>query len=229
MTERRKEVKLITPRGLAIFPAITKPDAKFPKNGYPVYHCKLLLEPSDELTAFLEKAQKRLDEEVEAVRAELKAKKEGAKVKTLKVAAITKPQADKETGDETGKLIINAKLTSGGKNREGEEFSQKPTVYDSRGTELSKPPLIYGGSTLKLGVNVFGYYNAKDNEVGVSFRLKAAQIIKLAERKQSYDFGKEDDDGDGYVADDGAPAGDFNDESENPAPTKSAKSGTPDF
>lgn len=213
-----KQIKLITPRGIAIFPNITRPDTKFPKNGYPVYTGKLAIDSDAAgLAEFVAKCEALRDEKVAEVKAELSAAKQGAKLKTLKVAPITKPEVDKETGEETGRVIINPKLVSGGKKKDGSEFTQKPDVLDSKGKLISKPPAIYGGSTLKLGVQAFGYYNAKDNEVGVSFRLKAAQIIALAEKRESFAFGAEEG---GYEADedDGASDG-FKDESGSPQST----------
>lgn len=221
MAEQPKQIKLITPRGTAIYPNINRPDKKYPKNGYPVYGVKLAFTPGetaglDEFTSKLEACR---DEMEKHIRAELTAKKEGAKLKSLKIAPVLKAEIDKETGDETGRLLMNAKLVSGGKSKEGErEFTQKPDILDSKGKQLKNPPIIYGGSVLKLGVMVFGYYSAKDNEVGVSFRLKAAQIIKLGEKRADFAFGEEDD---GYVGDDeGAPAEGFGDESGGDAPAQ---------
>jgi hypothetical protein len=209
-----KQIKLITPRGLAIYPNINRPDKKYPKNGYPVYGAKLLLErDAVGLDAFVKACEELRDEAFAAKVEELKAKKEGAKAKSLKAVDILRPQIDKETGEETGKFTISARLVSGGKTKDGREFTQKPDVIDSKGTVLKNPPIIYGGSTLKLGVFAFVYYAAKENEIGVSFRLKAAQIIKLGEKRADFNWGAGEEDG--YVGgnDDGAPQSDFGDES----------------
>ena len=218
MADQPKQIKLITPRGVAIYPNINRPDKKFPKNGYPVYGVKLAFVPSETVgfSEFVAKLEAYRAEMEEWVRDDLKSKKEGAKLKSLTIAPVVKAEIDKETGDETGRVLINAKLVSGGKSKDGREFTQKPDIIDSRGTPLKNPPIIYGGSVLKLGVMVFGYYSAKDNEVGVSFRLKAAQIIKLGEKRAAFEFGSEDD---GYVGDDDdAPASEFGDETGGTAP-----------
>ena len=63
---------------------------------------------------------------------------------------------------------------------------------------MKKPASIGGGTEGKLCVELAPYYAPNDKVIGVSFRLEAAQIIKLVsfgERSAAdYGFGEEDGD-----------------------------------
>src|SRR3546814_7653155 len=63
----------------------------------------------------------------------------------------------------------------------GKAWTRKPNIFDAKGNQLKNPPSIGGGSEMKLSVELFPYYAANDKTVGVSFRLEAAQIIKLVQ------------------------------------------------
>src|SRR3546814_13485107 len=80
----------------------------------------------------------------------------------------------------------------------GKAWTRKPNIFDAKGNQLKNPPSIGGGSEMKLSVELFPYYAANDKTVGVSFRLEAAQIIKLvqfgARDAAGFGFGEEDGD-----------------------------------
>jgi len=192
--------KAVTPRGTGIYPRLNSPDTKYNKAG--VYEVKLAMEPDE---AGLDKLQQKVSDLIDAkydeVVAELNANgKAGLAKKVTKrdLAEIFKPEEDDE-GNETGRIIIKAKMTASGTNaKTGKPWTRKPNIFDAKGNLLKNPPLIGGGSVMKLSVELFPYYAANDKEVGVSFRLEAAQIIKLvsfgARDAAGYGFGEEDGD-----------------------------------
>lgn len=208
-----KGVKFTSPRGIAIFPKLHKADTKYKAEGQ--YTVRLRLDPETipaDLTAKLIALR---DEKVVEVKAELKAKKEGAKLKSLKVLEdLFKPETDKETGEESGNVIMNAKMTASGiSKKDGRPWTRKPDIFDAKGKKLTKTPLIFGGSELKLGVEARAYYSPKDNEIGISYQLNAAQIIKLVtggdRSAADYGFAEED----GYEEEPEDSGSEFNDES----------------
>jgi hypothetical protein len=192
--QKRDVVKFTTPTAVAIFPRLNEADTKFKKEGE--YSVKLRFAdgafPADVVAKCEALIEKLKASTVDA----LKAKKEGAKVKSLKVRPVLTPEMDKETGEETGSFIINAKMrASGVSKKNGKAWTRQPEIFDAKGRKLATPPSIWGGSELKVAVTAAPYYTPKDNEVGVAFYLEAVQIIKLVSGKQrdagSYGFGEE--------------------------------------
>lgn len=192
--------KLVTPRGTSIFPRLNTPDTKYNKAG--VYEVKLAFDADTDLTALRDKVQALIDAKHDEVVKEMtEAGKGGLAKKVTKrdISEIFKAEEDPETGDETGRIIIKAKMTATGTNaKTGKPWARKPNIFDAKGNLLKNPPQIGGGSIMKLSVELFPYYAANDKEVGVSFRLEAAQIIKLvsfgARDAAGYGFGEEDGD-----------------------------------
>jgi len=82
------------------------------------------------------------------------------------------------TKDEDGMYIGKAKL----KGSYGEELTRKPSQFDAKSNKLPDDFKLTSGSTVNIAV-VFVPYNMRDN--GVSLRLKAVQVVKLAEQKES--------------------------------------------
>jgi len=201
MAERPSYPKVRTPRGIAIWPHLNTPDTKWKKEGK--YETKLAFEPevvaSDEFQAFQEKVEELIEAKYqEQVEKLTKAGKKGLVSKLKKVSPF-KAEEDDETGDETGRIIIKAGMTASGvSEKTGKKWSRKPSIYDAKGNRLNNPPKIGSGSTLKLNVELFPYFNEKDKEAGVSFRLEAVQVIKLVTfgERDASDYGFEEEDGD---------------------------------
>jgi hypothetical protein len=219
----RPTLQFITPRGTAVFPKLNQPDTKFDANG--VYETKLKLE-ADAADGQIGKsvvALPEIVEKLEAIRdqflAEKKAElaggkdpKQKAKAKNITARAIGEPAYD-DDGEETGELILKAKMKASGISaKDNKPWTRKPVIFDAKGKKLSDVPLIYGGSTLKVAVKAVPYYMAAENEVGVSLYLEAVQVIDLVSggggrSASAYGFGSED----GYVAEDEEEGQQFND------------------
>lgn len=187
-----------TPKGVAIWPQLNTPGKKYNK-----YEAKLRLDADDpEVQAFKAKLEQMRDEFYEAEVARLMGEKKAAVAKQLTKADVLIPELDQETGEETGYLILKATMTASGvvQNgpRKGQPWSQKPDIFDAKGKRLLNPPLIYGGSELKLSIEARPYAKPSDKTVGVSKDLRAVQIIKLVTGGQrgfsEYGFGEEDGD-----------------------------------
>lgn len=195
--------QLITPKGVAVWPSLNTPDFKFKKE-FGAYSTKLRISPdAPGLDKLREAAEKLRDEAFEAKKKELKEGKKGALLKMLdKVDPVIAPEIDKETGEETGFLIINASMNAGGRRRKDDSlWSQKPDYFNAKGKALKNPPKIGGGSELKLGVRLRDWFVSNRNEalVGVAFDLEAVQIITLKEwggERSADDYGFSEEEGD---------------------------------
>lgn len=203
----RKSTDFITPRGVAIYPRLQTPDTKYRPEGE--YRVKLRLDPETFPPDLLKKLAAACDALVEETKENLVREKKGAKAKTIDVVPVLTPETDRETGEETGFVTINAKMrASGVRKKDNSPWSRKPRVFDSKGVEIKVLPNIAGGSELKLSVQALPYYTPKDNLVGMAYYLEAVQLLKLVESSgrsaEGYGFGQED----GYetVAEDAPPA-----------------------
>lgn len=218
-------IDAITPAGIAKYPRLNTPDDKF-SPGDPKFDVQLVFDPSEDGTVgkkpgnIIDAATTLRDEFVEATRTRLieasneaKAAKNGAKAKalsdkakTLKIADIGKADVDDE-GEETGKVILRAKMKQLSKRKDGSVVKREPTMFDARGKKLVNRPQVGGGSTLKVAITMMPYHMESTNEVGVTFYLNAVQILDLVsggERTaEAYGFGEED----GYESQDETFAG----------------------
>lgn len=192
-----KKIEATTPKGIANYPKLNEPDTKFEPRGS--FNTKLIFEDAGDaaVEAFIAKAHAVRDEFFEKTIADLKAEGKGAVAKQLKKVDLLKLELDKETGDETGRVYVTAKmLASGVRKKDGKPWSQKPVYYAASGKQLQNPPRIGGGSVVKLGVEIDPYLMASSKEVGVTLRLKAVQIIRLVTGGQRSFDGFEAEEGD---------------------------------
>lgn len=221
LRERKDYPRLITPAGVAIWPAVNpgEPDYKFKKDTGE-YHARLRFAPDTPgLAEIIEIATALRDEAFEAKKAELTREKKGALLKELNVADVLKPEVDPETGDETGFIVfrasMNARVDIKNGPKAGTSFTKEPDLFDAKGKQLKNPPKIGGGSTLKLAVRPVDYWFPKDKTIGVRFELEGVQVLKLVSGGQRdadyYGFGEEEGD---EIEDGDAPQGGFSDESD---------------
>lgn len=182
--EKRKYINFVTPAGVAIWPRVNKPDTKFNPDG--AYSARLAFAP-DVIQEFIDKYTETLDEFEVTKRAELAATAKGTDKKKAKAAAeslknlsrveIGKPEIG-DDGEETGRILINFKLNAKYTNKDtGKTSLYVPKLFDSKGKPTTVD--VWGGSVLKIGGTVNPYFSAKDDEIGVSFRLSGVKIIKL--------------------------------------------------
>ena len=194
----------VTPKGTAIFPKLNTPDTKF--NAAGVYEVKLAFDADTPgLDAFRAKVEAMVDERYDEEVAALTEAGKGGLAKKLTKVSPFKAEEDPATGEETGRILVKAKMTASGISKKtGKPWTRKPNIFDAKGQLIKNPPQIGGGSEMKLSVEPVSYVAQNDKTVGVSLRLEAAQIIKLvvfgSRDAAGYGFGEEDgDDLSGYA------------------------------
>lgn len=182
--EKRKYINFVTPAGVAIWPRVNTPDTKFNPDG--AYSARLAFAPTA-IQEFIDKYTETLDEFEVTKRAELAETAKGTDKKKAKAAAeslknltrveIGKPEIG-DDGEETGRILINFKLNAKYTNKDtGKTTLYVPKLFDSKGKATTVA--VWGGSVLKIAGTVNPYFSAKDDEIGVSFRLSGVKIIKL--------------------------------------------------
>ena len=132
----------------------------------------------------------------------------GAKAKKWQRKSLYEEECDKE-GNETGFLVLKLTLDELGINKtEGKTWKNKPpALFDSQGAPTATNP--FAGSICRVTFTVDDpetrFYGNANIGVGVARKLRAVQILKLAERgaasAESYGFDDDVDDeyGDGFV------------------------------
>jgi hypothetical protein len=174
---------ITTPKGVARWPKVNKPDTKFDENG--VYSVDLILDGKDAETLI-----KQITEVRDAGYKEICAKEKKAK---LKLAPMPFKAEEADDGTETGRTIFKFKLKAKGKSRDGSMYERKVALFDSKGAPSKAE--IWGGSTIKVAFEPRAWFVAVHG-VGVALQLKAVQVIELVSKgsgdSQSFGFGKED-------------------------------------
>lgn len=196
---------IVTPRGKLVYPHLNKADTKFDKDG--VWRANLRI-PKEEAKSLVDDIDNQIQENAT----------EETNKRNKKVKVANPPYTD----DGEGNYVFNFKLKASGIRPNGERWSQKPILYDSKGNLFNNKDIIWGGTEAKVAFQPSSYY-VPSIGAGVSLRLKAVQILNLVSSNQdasSYGFKQEE----GFVAEADAEA----EVSEDVAP-KEATNNTADF
>jgi len=161
-----ENLKLTSPRGRFIYPHLNKPDTKFNPDG----EYKLTLSLTSEESTNLLKA---LEEQIELSKKDAEDRAKGKKVKV----ADPPYSINEEDGNYQFKFKLKAKAKS---SKTGNEWEQKPAIFDSDLKPLSPEKQIWGGTEGKVSFEVIRYFVPLTG-AGISLRLKAVQILELVE------------------------------------------------
>ena len=160
-------------RGIAVFPRLNEPDTKFDAAGVYSTRLRMTADAAAPLLSRLEKMQ-------EAAVAEAQAEKKGKRVKQQDLPI--EPELD-EDGNETGNFILKAKMKASGVSKKtGKPWSRKFPLFDSNGQPTNVN--VGGGSEIVIAFEPSAY-NSASIGVGVTLRLEAAQVIRVAGMGQS--------------------------------------------
>lgn len=150
---------ITTPAGIARYPHLNRPDKKFSEVG----EFKVNLElSSDEAEPFIKQIEGIFSEFLAAKKTELKKDK-------LKLHAAPWEEND-------GVTMLKLRVKAVGKNKEGEEFSRAPKLFNASGEVITDN--IGGGSKLKAAVVPYCWYTASLG-AGITLQPKAVQVLDL--------------------------------------------------
>lgn len=184
---KAKNPRYTTPKGVASYPYLTKPDTKFNPDGEYKISVEIPGEDAQDIVTFL-------DEQFALSVAKAKKDNPGKKIKEGDVPY----SINEDTGKVTVKFKLKAKVTP----KIGDPFEQRPALFDAKGKPVGADAKVGGGSIVKVAYELIPYYTAIAG-AGVSLRMKAVQIIELKEfsggaSSEAYGFGEEE----GYEAED---------------------------
>jgi hypothetical protein len=200
--------KFISPRGVWNYPALH--EASKGSKDYPdpdgSYKVDLMLEADDKLTkGLLAKLEPLAQEALEKAKEEWEGTSVANRKKFPKGPELQEfftVEYDDETEKPTGRIRIRAKMKASGAYKEGHKkfgkrWNMKPDIFDGVGNVIKKVPPIWSGSEGKISFEVSPYYVPAQNTCGISFKLKAAQVLKLqtgsARSASDHGFEKEED------------------------------------
>lgn len=185
--QHNQKLILTTPTGTAVYPWLNTADTEFDAGG--VYHTKFKLEGADALE---------LVSKLTAMRDVAKSEAEG-KSKTGRVKLASLPW---EINEDDGSVTFKFKMKASGKNGQtGEEFTQKPRLYDVDKNDFAG--IVTNGSQIRVAFEPVPFANASLG-VGVTLRLKAVQVVQVAAMRSRLQNAFGDDiegDGDAGAAD----------------------------
>lgn len=175
-----KYQRLTSPKGIARFPWLNKPDTKFSDVGD--YKVDLVMDKKD---------AEPLVKRITSIRDEF-AKKEGAKKKANLPFAFE----EDDNGNKTGRVIVKFKV----KAMTG-DWDRKPKLFDAKGNRITDAN-VGGGSVLKVSFDAYTW-NVASLGAGITLQPVAVQVLELVEFEgggsaSEFGFGAEE----GYEADD---------------------------
>ena len=171
-------------KGKAMWAKVYDPDFKFDPNG--IYSVSVLVpeEEAQEMCEHLDSlAKKRLAEEMK-----------DRKRNDLTLRTPYEKATDKD-GNETGEIEFKIKMKAKFQSKQGQWFTNKPIVVDSKRTPLNKDTLIGNGSVIKVVFDTIPYVMMSSKTCSVSLRMKGVQVLQLVEYQ-----GDLFEDEDGFIA-----------------------------
>lgn len=192
-TKRPKEIILTSPKGIAKWAKLNKPDTKFKPEGE--YSITLLLDPEDAATIEFAVSLKKAHEDGFSAAKKAEPKKR-FKLEEIKV----KDDTDKE-GTPTGKLAVSFGCKAAGTRKDGSKWALRPAVLDAKGKPVPADVLVYSGSVVKVAYSI-RHTAMPTGSFYTTFNLKAVQVIVLksqSDRDAAY-YGFQEEEGYGSVS-----------------------------
>jgi len=169
---------LVTPSCLVLWPHLVKPDYY---EGALEYKANLILDPKDPKAAKLISDIKDTAQEEYELAIALLMEGDGkskALSKEIKAKVPMEPEYD-DNGDDTGRMILKVKSKAEGIYKD-KPWKREIPLFDSSNKDVTGAiDSIWGGSTLKLELVVNRYFAKGLKLAGLSFYIKAVQIINL--------------------------------------------------
>jgi hypothetical protein len=188
---------LVAPKAEALYPHLVEPDNY---EGALDYKVNLVLDPAEKgVQSFLDSITETAEAQLALAVKELKSKG-GKYVKLAGEMALQLPFAPEyaEDGQETGRYILKTKSKAAGVTASGKKWERKIPLFDAGVSGKVKPiphgsVQVFSGSILKVEL-VTNVYTATGLKIaGVSFFIKAVQVIELSGGSSSNAFGCEEE------------------------------------
>lgn len=183
-TKKKSFARVVSPKGKAMYPFLSKPDTKFDSDG--VYRLNLVV-GGDSGEAFVDQLREYHDKYYDEF-----CEKEGNALNKANLPI--KPHLDGD-GQETGEYEVKFKLKAVGKSKD-KTWEQRPVVYDASNNVINTSSLeglnMGNGSECRVAFEIIPY-NTGMAGMGISLRMKSVQIINLVEYRGGHnDFETEE-------------------------------------
>jgi hypothetical protein len=155
----QQPITFTTPKGIAQYPRLSKPETKFSEEGE--YKVSLILS-KEEAIPILKQINEVFAENVAA-----ESKKNGGK--DIKKAPPPYMEQLDDAGNSTGKVILKFKSKA----------AYKPAIFDAKGIPMIDSN-VWGGSEIKINGSIAPYYTPLIG-AGVALRLRAVQVIQYVD------------------------------------------------
>ena len=203
-----KQVKGVSPAGIAVYPKLNSPDTKFNDNG--VYTTKLKLTEKE-----AEPLIKLIDGLIETEYNEAvdNATTPAAKKRVKKADAPYRFEED-DDANPTGYVLFNFKRVASGTTKDGKKWAFTCPVYDAKLKPIDLTKNIIGGGSIIKVAYAASPFNVPALGVGVSMRLEAVQVLEIRTygQKDGVGFGFGVVDGYDSVEQEDAVAAQFNED-----------------
>lgn len=133
-----KNPTITFPKGVAVFPALYRPDTKFDELG--VYKADFKL-PAEEAAPVIEKIQ-------------AFAKQHLGKALSKSGNPVFEPEVDRETGDETGDIIFKCRVKNKLRRSDGKLWDRRPLLIDAKKNDMPSDCNPWGGSVIRVQAEV---------------------------------------------------------------------------
>lgn len=154
-----KKITVVSPAGVAVFPALSRPDCKFDDLG--MYKADLRI-PIEEAKKFM---------------SELSGHFKGhmGKAPSKKENTMWKVEED-DDGNETGNVIFKFRVKNKAK-KDGTIWDRRPRLFDAKNKPITDGTNPWGGTIMSVAAEVYGWDAA--GKKGVSLQPLAVQITEL--------------------------------------------------
>lgn len=210
MTDKKKPLNLMSPKGKLKWPKIKEPD--YGTDQYPdpdgSFKTKILFDRKDPtVQPFLDKIDAALEEAREMAEEAVANMTKQAQVKLEKKGGITADdpygeEYDKD-GEPTGMIEMAVKRKASGiSKRTGKPWKARLSVFDAKGKKMTHVPDVWSGSVARVGIELRPYFVEGTGRYGVQRSLDVVKLIQLVsggDGSSKYDMEAEDGyDGDDY-------------------------------
>ena len=185
------QIKIVSPRGIAVYPWLNRPDTKFSADGDFKVTLKVdaaeaspLIKKLDDIISDYQQQQSKAD----------------PKIARYSVSPPYEEEID-DQGNLTGNYLFKFKQKAKIHTKDGRVIDMKVALVDASRTPTTVN--VGGGSEIKIAATVFPYAMKTTKSVGLSLRPSAVQILSLVSG-QSHVVSMFDDE-DGFKTED-APA-----------------------
>ena len=170
---QNNQIKIVTPRGIAVYPWLNIPDTKFSADG----DFKVTLKvPAEDASPLIQK----LDEIISDYQAQkIKA---DPKLARYSVSPPYEEEMD-DQGNLTGHYLFKFKQKAKIHTKDGRVIDMKVALVDASRTPTSVN--VGGGSEIKIAATVFPYAMSTTKSIGLSLRPSAVQILSLVSNQSN--------------------------------------------